>query len=62
LIPRPKVHHRLREEHADIRIVWMFLPHRAHRVRISAVERAAVFGLRIRIPVAERLNEFAFDG
>jgi hypothetical protein len=39
----------------------MLLPQPAHRVRVSTIEGAAVFGLRVCIPLAERLDEFAFD-
>jgi hypothetical protein len=60
LIPGPKAHHRLREKCANNRIVWMLLPQRAHGVGVSTIEGTAVFGLRVCVPVAERLDEFTF--
>jgi len=39
----------------------ILLPHPARRIRISAIEGTGVFWLRVCIPVAERLNECAFD-
>ena len=39
----------------------MGLPHFAHRLGVSAIQRAAVFWLRICVARAERFDQVAFD-
>src|SRR4029077_20813864 len=61
LVPRTQVHHRFREKHADVGIFRKLLPHFAHGIGISAIERTAVFRLRIRVTLAERFDHRALD-
>src|SRR5262245_58873770 len=42
LVPRPKVHHRSREQRTHIDVLWKSLPDFTHRVGISLIERAPV--------------------
>ena len=57
LIPRPQVHHRFGKKRADIGIFGVGFPDQAHRVGVSAIERTAILGLWIGIPMAKRLDE-----
>ena len=61
LIPRPQIHHRFGEKDADIGIVRICLPHFAHRIGIGVIERRAIFRLRIRVTMAERIDQLALD-
>ena len=45
-IPGPEHHPRVARPRADVGIVWMRLPHLAHRVGVGFVKRAAL-GFRI---------------
>ena len=59
LVPRPQIHHRLGKKDADLGIVRVSLPNLAHRVRVSLVERRAIFRLRIGITLTERFDQGA---
>ena len=61
LVPRAQVHHRLRKQGADIRVVRIFVPDLPHRVGVGEVERGAVRGLRVSITMAQRLDQVALD-
>ena len=61
LVPRMRVHHRLREQHAGVRLARKTFPRLAHRVRIRTIERAAVGGLRVRVAFRECGDERAFE-
>jgi hypothetical protein len=57
LIPRPQIHHRLGEERADIGILRISFPDFAHRIRVRAIERTAVFRLRVCVTMPERFDQ-----
>ena len=59
LIPRPQIHHRFGEKRADVRVVRIFLPDFAHRIRVGLIERRAIFRLRIGVTMTERLDQVA---
>jgi len=61
LVPWAQVHHRFREKHAGVGIIRKLFPHLAHRVGISAIERGAIFRLRIRVTLAKRVDQRTFD-
>ena len=57
LVPRAQVHHCFREKRAGVWIFWKRLPHLAHRVRVRAIERAAIFRLRISVTFCEGIDQ-----
>ena len=61
LVPRSQVHQSLREKRADIDIARKSLPNLAHGIGISAIERCAIFRLRICVTLAERIDQCALD-
>jgi hypothetical protein len=61
LVPRPQVHHRFREERADVLVVRELFPNLPHRRRVGLIERLAVVRLRIRIAFAQRVDQGSLD-
>ena len=57
LIPRPQVHHRFREKSADVWILWIFFPHFAHGIGVSAIQPAAIFRLRISVAFCQGIDQ-----
>jgi hypothetical protein len=61
LIPRPQVHHCFREKSADVWILWIFFPHFAHGIGISAIQSAAIFRLRVSVTFCEGTDQRPLD-
>src|SRR5262249_27496889 len=57
LIPRPQVHHCFREQGADVWILWIFFPDLTHGIRVSAIQPAAIFRLRISVTLCEGIAQ-----
>ena len=57
LIPRPQVHHCFREKSANVWILWIFFPHFAHGIGISAIQPATIFRLRISVTFCEGIDQ-----
>ena len=59
LIPGSQIHHGFGEKRADIGVVRILLPNRAHGVGISLIERRAVLRLRVGVTTTERFDQIA---
>src|SRR5262249_28384508 len=53
--------HCFREKRADVWILWIFFPHLAHGIGISAIQPAAIFRLRISVTLCQAIDKRALN-